>query len=523
MREVQALQRLLADGKISRRDFMRQTSALGFSLAIASQLAGSAFADGHASPKHGGHFVVAGSGSSTDNYDPTTYESFFNATLGRTFGDRLVRQNVDGSLLGELAVDWYSNDSLDVWTLKLRAGVEFHNGKSFVASDVVYSLGRHYGEGATSGAAGLLGDITDIKAVDDETVEISLSSGNIDFIFFLTDYHLIMQPEGSTDDGIGTGAFIVDGFDPGVRATFRRNPNYWNAPLPYYDSFELMIINDDTARTAALQTGQVHAIERVDLKTVDFLRQSPNVQINNTSSRGHYNFIAHTDTNPFDNPDVVLALKYALPRQQIIDQVLGGFGGVGNDHPINSGFALFEDAVAQRELDIDQARFHYEKSGHSGPIVLRTSQGAWPGSIDAALLFKESAQQAGMTIDVKREPNDGYWSDVWNVKPFSASYWFPRATQGQIFTVAYTGDWNDTRFENAEFTELLRQTRTEADEAQRAQMYTRMQQLVHDNSGALIPVFNDYVDAIAKSVQGYENNPNGTLCDQRIQNITWFA
>ena len=523
MKEIKALQTLLADGKINRRDFLRQTSALGFTAAVGAQLASSAFADGHATPQHGGHFKVAGAGSSTDSYDPTTYDSFFNGVLGRTFGDRLVRQDIDGSLLGELAESWSSNDDFSVWTLNLRQGVEFHNGKSFTASDVVYSLGRHYGEGATSGAAGNLTKIQNVSAVDDNTVEISLSEGNIDFVFILTDYHLIMQPEGSTDDGIGTGAFIAESLEPGVRATFRRNPNYWNNPYPYYDSFELLAINDDTARTAALQTGQVHAIDRVDLKTVGFLQQSRNVQINNTPSRGHYNFIAHTNTNPFDNADVMMALKYALPRQQIIDQVLNGFGGMGNDHPINGGFALFENGVAQREFDLDQARFHYEKSGHSGTIVLESSQASWPGATDAALLFKEAAAQAGIDIEVKRVPADGYWSNVWNVNPFCASYWIPRATQDQIFTVAYTGDWNDTRFENAEFSDLLVKARTEADVGTRAAMYTRMQQLVHDNSGSLIPVFNDWVDAISTRVKGYENNPNQTLCDQRIQNITWFG
>ena len=227
--------------------------------------------------------------------------------------------------------------------------------------------------------------------------------------------------------------------------------------------------------------------------------------------------------NPFDNADVMLALKYAMPRQQIIDQVLNGFGGLGNDHPVNEGFALFEGAVEQRPFDLEQAAFHYQKSGHSGPIVLESSQASWPGATDGALLFKEAAAQAGMNIEVKRVPADGYWSDVWNVRPFCASYWIPRATQDQILTVAFTGPWNDSRFENARFSELLPQARVEKDPETRAAMYTEMQQLIHDNSGYLVPVFNAWIDAMSTEIQGFKGSASQAMGDQLVHEFTWFG
>lgn len=524
MKEIAQLQAMLSKGLINRRDFMKQLAAWGVGASLATHLLGKVvYAQ---EPKRGGHFVVGGSGgSSVDSFDTTTFASFIPSFTAKAWGNRLVNPAPDGSLEPSLATAWDSNDDFSVWTLQLRQGVEFHNGKSFSSADVVYSLGRHYGPTTTSGAAGNLADVQDVKASGAHEVQISLKNGNIDFMYLLTDYHLVMQPEGSVDDGVGTGPFIVETAEHGVRYTFRRNDNYFNNPMPYYDSLEILTINDTTARMAALQTGQVHAIERVDPKTVDFLQRSPNVRIESTPSGAHYTFPMDMDVSPFDKRDVVMALKYCLPRQQMVDQILSGFGTIGNDQPINSAFPLFENALEQRPYDLEQAAFYYKQSGHSGPIILRTSDVAFPGAVEAAVIFQESAAKAGITLEVRREPGDGYWSDVWNVQPFYASYWAARTTQDQIFSVAYRSDadWNESRFRKPEFDELLFSARSERDNAVRAGIYSQMQRMVHEEAGVLIPMFNDYVDAVASSVQGYIKNSSDSLGGHRVAENTWFA
>ena len=99
------------------------------------------------------------------------------------------------------------------------------------------------------------------------------------------------------------------------------------------------------------------------------------------------------------------------------------------------------------------------------PIVLRVADGAFPGAVEAAQLYQQSAAAAGIPLEIKREPNDGYWSDVWNVQPFCASYWGGRPVQDQMYSTAYlsTADWNDTRFNNPHFDELLLSARAELD------------------------------------------------------------
>lgn len=154
-------------------------------------------------------------------------------------------------------------------------------------------------------------------------------------------------------------------------------------------------------------------INRIDPKVAKLLSKAPGVQVTNVSGRGHYVFIMHTNTAPFDNKDLRNALKWSINRQELVDKILDGFGGVGNDIPINAAYPLFDDSLEQREYNAEKAAELYKASGHDGsPIELLVADGAFPGAVDAAQLFQQSAQAAGIPLEVKRVPDDGYWSDV---------------------------------------------------------------------------------------------------------------
>jgi peptide/nickel transport system substrate-binding protein len=306
---------------------------------------------------------------------------------------------------------------------------------------------------------------------------------------------------------------MIEVDEPGVRHVMVKNPNYWDSDRGHVESIEITVINDPTARMAALQSGQVHMINRVEPRTAGLLARTPGITVANAGGRGHYVFIMHCNTAPFDNNDLRLALKYAIDRQEMVDKILAGYGTIGNDIPINAAYPLFDDSLPQRTYDPDKAAFHYRKSGHEGPILLRTSEVAFPGAIDAAQLYQQSAARAGITLEIRREPGDGYWSEVWNKQPFCASYWGGRPTQDQMYSTAYlsTADWNDTRFFNARFDSLLLAARAELDEARRKAMYAEMARILHDEGGLICPMFNDFIDAHGPAVQGFVADPNGEM------------
>ncbi|MGR6466475.1 ABC transporter substrate-binding protein [Rhizobium sp. PAMB 3182] len=526
MDELRYLSGLVAKGRLSRRDFLGRSAALGVGLVAAGTLlTDGARAEG---PVRGGTIKLGmQGGASTDSLDPGLATNQVTAMVNHLWGETLVWLAPDGTPTPVLAEEWSASPDAKTWTFKIRKGVQFHDGSTLTPADVVATIERHSDKAAKSGALGILKGIETVKA-DGDTVVFTLAEANADMPFLMIDYHLVIQPNGGKDNpeaAIGTGPYKIAAADAGVRYNATRFENYWNgANVGFADQVEVVVINDATARIAALQSGQVHMINRIDPKTVSLLKRMPRVKIRNVSGRGFYPFNMFCDTAPFDNNDLRLALKFAMDRESMIDHVLAGYGSVGNDTPINKAYPLFEE-IEQRAYDPDKAAFHFKKSGHTGSILLRTSEVAFPGAVDAAVLYQQSAKKAGIEIEVKREPGDGYWSNVWNVQPFSTSYWGGRPTQDQMYSTGYisSADWNDTRFKNEAFDKMVVAARAELDETKRRAMYRDMSEIMRDEGGLIAPMFNDFIDGVSESVQGWVDNPAGELMNGDAPLRCWLG
>ena len=526
--ELKQLSKEAAKGRLSRREFLGRAGALGIALPFASSLLSESVMA--AGPQKGGHLVLGlVGGSATDSLDPALNASQVPFHFTYTWGETLVETSAtDGSLVPHLAESFEAEKGAKVWHFHLRKGVSFHNGKEMTADDVVKTLQRHSGEETKSGALGIMRGIEKIEANGQYEVVVTLKSGNADLPYLMTDYHLVIQPGGGFDKpdaGIGTGPYTVDVADHGVRYVGKKFDGYWNDNVGHADTVEVLVLNDQTARMSALQSGRVHMINRVDPKTAKLLARMPNINIENTSGRGHYPFLMHCDKAPFDNADLRMAMKNAIDRDELVKRILHGYGSVGNDFPINQAYDLFPSEIKQRTYDPDRAAHHYKKSGHSGPVVLKVSDAAFPGAVDAAVLYQQQAAKAGIKIEIKREPSDGYWSNVWNKEPFCASYWSGRPTQDQMYTVAYKSDadWNDTKWARPKFDKRLTQARVELDQGLRADIYREMGQMVHDDGGAIIPMFNDFIDGVSGKVQGYVKDANAELSNGHSLIRCWLA
>lgn len=100
---------------------------------------------------------------------------------------------------------------------------------------------------------------------------------------------------------------------------------------------------------------------------------------------------------------------------------------------------FFDASLEQRAYDADKAKFHLKQAGLSSlNVQLYTAESALEGAVDASLLYAEQAKKAGINIEVLRQPNDGYWSNVWLVKPFCCSYWGGRPTPDWMFSAGYS-------------------------------------------------------------------------------------
>lgn len=516
---------LRASSILSRRTFMGGAAALGG----AAFLAGSvqpirAETD---APRRGGNLVVGlENASSGDTLDPARLVGRYIIVVGLQLYDGLVEIDETLKVRPALAESWESKPGAAEWIFKVRKGVTFHNGKELTAADVVYSLNRHRGKDSQSAAKSLLAPITGIEATGQHEVTIRLDSGLADLPYLLGDYHLGVIPEnGNPAAGVGTGAFSLESFEPGVRALTKRNTNDWRSDRGYVDTVESLAINDPTARISALQSGAVHLISRVDPKSAAGIEGNSALQLFNVAGAGHSTFAMRTDTVPYDNLDLRLALKYAVDREAVVKTVLQGYGRIGNDQPIPNFDPFFAADIPQYSYDPDKARFHFKKAGISAPIAISVAESASPGAIDSVQLFQATAAAADITVEIDRVPNDGYWDNVWMKKPFSIGAWSGRPTADLILSQVYKSDanWNETYWRRPSFDKVLLEARAELDDHRRKELYRELQLQIHDDGGAIIPAFFNFLDAGSANLRGFAPNPTYQLSGFRAPEKVWFA
>ena len=513
--------------QISRRGLLKTGAAAGVLAASGLPLR---------AQTRGGKLTAGLSGANTsDSWDGRTHSDLFMiaSAQGAVF-DSLTEVRADGTLVGELAESWEASPDAKVWTFNLRQGVTFHNGKAFGADDVIESLQMHVGEESKSAAKPIVEAIVEMKKLTDHQVQLTLATGNADLPYLLSDYHILMYPAGMIEEaiakGIGTGLYQVQSFDPGVRMVATRYPDHYKGDSAgFFDEIEYIAINDNTARMNALMTGQVDAINRIDFATEGLLKANPAVRIQEVTGNQHYTFPMLTNVAPFDDVNVRRALKYGINRQEMVDKILLGHGRVANDTPIGPANQFFNAEMEQLEFDPDKSKFYLEQAGLSSlDIDLSASDAAFEGAVDAALLFKASAAQAGININVVQEPADGYWSNVWLKKPFCASYWSGRATEDWMFATAYEEGvpWNDSQWgreDSERFQDLLLMARSELDTNKRREMYYEMQQILRDDGGVLVPMFANYVQAVSNRIANPDTVGNLWQMDNARMAERWWV
>jgi len=512
---------------INRREFLA-TAAAGVLIPAATGLwPGRAKA---ATPVRGGRLRLAVTGGAASNtLDPATSTDLFEFLSNWALRNSLVEIDADGVAQPELAESWELAADGTTWTFKLRQGVEFHSGKSLTSDDVVWSINHHRGEDSTSAIKDVLGQIADVKADGPNAVVIALTSANVDFPYILSDPHITIAPSGTKgpdwDKGVGTGGYILEQWDPGVRFVAKRNPNYWKADRAHFDSVELINILDVAARTNALLSGNVDVSVSPDNKVLERLKALQKFEVIELASNGHVTMPMLTNTPPFTDVNVRLALKYALDREKLVETVFLGHASIGNDSPINGTYRYFASDLPQRHYDPDKAKFYLNKAGLTSlKVDLSAANTAFDGAVDAAVLFSEQAAKAGIEINPVREPDDGYWDNVWMKKPFCISSWSGRSTVDWMLSIAYAKDapWNEAYWSNDRFNTLLVGARSERDEKVRAEMYREMQLLIMDDGGSIVPVFTNYTIAASSKLQHGKVASNWDLDGCRLPERWWF-
>lgn len=501
-------------GGISRRDLLQGLLAAGVALPAATAIVAGARDAAAQTPRRGGRLRYAwNSQAPSDSLDPITHSTSLHYLRGRCYFNNLVQFQDDLSLKPDLATEWsVSQDGL-AWTFRLRQDVEWHDGSRFTADDVVYSMSRHLGANSTSLGRALVSFVREWRKLDQFTVRAELATPNNDLPAICGTFNFrIVKNDAHTIDGyfrqpIGTGPFRSVAFTPGVSSLGARNPNYFGGEV-WLDEIETFSIPDPVARVNALISGQVEMIGAVAPTAMQQVEAATDVEMWSVPSGSLSAIIMMQDRAPGNNPDFVAGMKLLANRTRMTRVLLRGTATMGNDQPV--GPAYGQDhcrKIEQRELDVDRARFHLQRAGISRATIEVAEIS--PGITDTCLMIQADARRAGLDLEVRRVPSDGYWSSIWRQRPIFVTSINMRPTANSVMALTHQSEapWNASAWRNERFDALLPQAQATNDASLRAELQCEMQRLVRDEAGVLIPYFRNTLDAKSKRVRGVTSVP----------------
>jgi peptide/nickel transport system substrate-binding protein len=413
-----------------------------------------------------------------------------------------------------------TQDNPKQYTIKLHKGIEFQNGKTLTADDVIYSLQRigTKANGLTGYAATATMDIKGMKKMDKYTVRLPMLTADSTVPQTLASYTFGIVPVGyKTFNGdasaqVGTGPYKLKSFNPGQQSVSERTPNYWRSGEPYFDQVTITDFADPTAQVNALLGGQIDAMTDLPPSQVQLVKShSMNALISKTG--GWLPLCMAVDMPPFNDNRVRQAMRLIVDRQAMIEQVASGYGFVANDvySPFDEGY---DSSLPQRQQDIPQAKSLLKAAGQDGMTIdLHTTNGA-SGMIPTATVFATQAKAAGITVNVKNEPN--FYSQSYLKVAFSGDFWGTRnylnqVQQGSLPTSPYNEThWPPKSGPGSNFASLYNQALAATETSKRVDIEHQMQKLEYDNGGYIIPFFGDLIDGYSPKVQGLKPS-KGTL------------
>src|SRR5712691_11232252 len=258
---------------MTRDELLRRAAVGGAAIHAGGALVGTADAALRAGPKRGGTFRIGVSGGSAKDFiDGQNIVTRPDQARIVTGWETLVVFDSNFKLKFDGLADEISDKRADVWTIRVRDGIEFHNGKTLGAEDVIYSLRRLIDPKLKLFGGAALGslDPNRMKKLDKRTVRLTLKHRDGTILDALAQYIAGVVPVGyspgaigKANPNIGTGPYKLQSFTPGQQSVHVRNPNYWRSGQPYFDKVIIIDFADDTARVNALLGGQVDAITDV--------------------------------------------------------------------------------------------------------------------------------------------------------------------------------------------------------------------------------------------------------------------
>ena len=509
---------------LTRDELLRRAAAGGAVVLTSGGLAGVAEAALAARPKRGGTFRLGVSGGGAkdfiDGQNIVTRPDQARLTTG---WETLVRFDSNFKLVFDGLAEEIEARRADIWTIRVRDGIEFHNGKTVTADDVIFSLRRLINPKLKlfGGAALSSVDPRRMRKMDKRTVRLTLKRKDATILDALAQYVAGIVPVGYSPNAIGkakpnvgTGPYKVQSFTPGQRSVHVRNENYWRSGQPYFDQVVIIDFPADTARVNALLGGQIDAMTDVPPAQVRVVNGRSNTKVLESPSAAWTPICMRVDVAPFNDVRVRRAMRLIADRPQMVRQALAGHGRIGNDL-----YAPFDEAyhrgLPQRRQDIERAKALLKAAGKENLRVdLQSTSGA-VGMNEGAQVFAQQARAAGVRINVKILDSQAFYGDQYLKWPMSTDFWGSRNYLSQVAAGSLpTSPFNETHWPataNRKFLSLYDQAIATVDKKKRTEILHEMQKMEYDSGGYIIWGFSTLLDGHSTKVKGLKRGDKGVL------------
>jgi peptide/nickel transport system substrate-binding protein len=438
----------------------------------------------------------------------------------------LVRLNTKAQVVNDLAEEMTPNKDATVWTVRLKSGVTFHNGKDLSADDVIFTLRRIANPKAPlDGATGLAPvDLAGLKALDPLTVQVPMTTPYASFPEQISAaYNFGIVPVGyDPAHPVGTGPFMYHSFTPGQQSVFVRNPHYFKPGLPHLDQLTIIDFSADTAAFNALQSGQLHVYSQATLTLMNQVKNSSTIKAL-VSLPGQWTpFTMRVETPPFNDARVRQAFRLLVNRPELINVSLDGFGSVGNDV-----FSQWDPCYAQnlrREQDIPQAKSLLKQAGHSNLAVQLVTADFAAGVVQAAQVFAQQAKAAGVTVNVKEVPVGTFYGPNYLRWPFAQDFWAYSPYLSQVAQGSLSkSPFNETHWNDPAYVALYNKANATVDTSQRCKIIGQMQMTDFERGGYIIAAYNKQVDLMSTRVNGFVPAGTGVPLGNASWEDAWLA